>query len=87
MGKGDANIYAPEYLGLQGELSNVRGRPGEGEQTTLQLNDSGQLNDAMLPYREVVGYYSQTARESLERSLIPANMTEIVKDYFSSLEE
>ncbi|MGI6412770.1 MAG: hypothetical protein ACOXZ5_03780 [Syntrophomonadaceae bacterium] len=80
-------IYDPDHLGLSGEASYVQGQPGEGYQETLQLSDSGTLNQSLRPYREVIGHYSRLARESLDRTSIPAGVGEIVRDYFSSLEE
>ncbi|NLG33524.1 MAG: hypothetical protein GX550_08400, partial [Syntrophomonadaceae bacterium] len=72
---------------LSGEASSVQGQPGEGYQETLQLYDSGTLNQSLRPYREVIGDYSRMARESLDRTSIPAGVGEIVKGYFSSLED
>ncbi|WP_157049057.1 hypothetical protein [Syntrophomonas palmitatica] len=45
------------------------------------------IKGSQRPYKEVVGEYSQQAREALDRSFIPPGMAEIVRGYFSSLEE
>ncbi len=80
-------IYDPERLGINGESSVVRGKAGNGPQQNIETADPALMPGSLRPYQEVIGSYSQAARESLGRSSIPAGMSEVVKNYFSSLEE
>ncbi|GAA0182388.1 hypothetical protein SH2C18_47750 [Clostridium sediminicola] len=40
-----------------------------------------------VPYNQVVGEYKNKAYENMENSVIPESMKDVVKSYFSSLEE
>ncbi|MEN6325110.1 MAG: hypothetical protein ABFD18_02715 [Syntrophomonas sp.] len=80
-------IYDPQRLGINGESSVVRGKAGNGPQQNIETADPALMPGSLRPYQEVIGSYSQAARESLGRSAIPAGMSEVVKNYFSSLEE
>lgn len=79
-------IFDPERIGRAGDASYVKGEAGEGPQQTFDTADPAVVNEALRPYQEVVGHYSQVARESLDRSPIPAGMADVVRDYFTSLE-
>ncbi len=79
-------IFDPARIGLAGDASIVKGEAGEGPQQTFDTADPAVVNQALRPYQELVGHYSQMARESLDRSPIPAGMADVVRDYFSSLE-
>jgi hypothetical protein len=52
----------------------------------MAIDNPDIMPDTMLPYQQVIGEYSQLARESLNRSVIPAGTRDLVRDYFSSLE-
>jgi hypothetical protein len=80
-------IYDPARLGRAGETSYVKGQEGSGPQQTVEIDNPDIVPDSMLPYQQVIGEYSQAARESLNRSVIPAATQDLVRDYFSSLEE
>ncbi|HHV17230.1 MAG TPA: hypothetical protein GXX58_11790 [Gelria sp.] len=80
-------IFDPERLGHAGEASYVQGQAGEGPQQTVDTPNPDIMPGTLRPYQEVVGEYSRTARESLDRSLIPTGMKDVVRDYFASLEE
>lgn len=80
-------IFDPERIGEAGESSFVQGEAGEGPQQTVTTTDPAVMTGNLRPYREVIGYYSQAARDSLNRSSIPPEMSDLVRDYFSSLEE
>lgn len=80
-------IYDPERIGIEGNESLVQGKAGKGPEQKLQTDDPAVMNDARRPYREVLAQYSQAARDSLGRNPIPADMSDVVRDYFSSLEE
>lgn len=80
-------IYDPNRLDRAGETSYVKGQEGSGPQQTMAISNPDIMPDSMLPYQQVIGEYSQAARESLNRSVIPAGTQNLVRDYFSSLEE
>ena len=80
-------IFDPERIGAAGNASYVRGQSGEGPQETAVIDNPQTLPGNLRPYQEVIGHYSKSARESLDRSLIPPGMKNLVRDYFSSLEE
>lgn len=80
-------VFVPRRVGQSGESSFVQGRAGEGPEEVVQTSDPALMRGTLRPYREVVGQYSQAARESLDRSSIPAGMKDLVRDYFSTLEE
>lgn len=79
------SVYAPQRLGEgEGERVNL---PGEGEgpyrDTSRDVDEEGQ---ALVPYDQVYGDYSQAAAEALEGSYIPLGIKEYVREYFSALE-
>ena len=79
-------IYDPVRLGRAGETSYVKGQEGSGPQQIIDIDNPDIMQDTMRPYQQVIGEYSQLARESLNRSVIPAGTRDLVRDYFSSLE-
>jgi len=81
-------IYDPKRLGDGGEVSQVTGNIGN-EGDSEQINAGQGLGDfsGFIPYNEVFGEYRSQAMQSLDRMNIPQNMRELVKEYFSSLEE
>jgi len=80
-------IYDPARVGRAGEASYVKGQEGSGPQQSVDINNPDIMPGSMLPYRQVIGEYSEAARESLNRSIIPPSTQDLVRDYFSSLEE
>ncbi|MBZ4664946.1 hypothetical protein [Mahella sp.] len=81
-------IYDPTRLGDGGETSHITDKPsdsGDSQQTDVG-NGLGSF-DGFIPYNEVFGDYQSQAMESMERSAIPPNMRETVRQYFSSLVE
>lgn len=45
------------------------------------------IKGEMQPYNRVIGEYKEQAFQNLEGSEIPQGMQDIVKDYFTSLED
>lgn len=80
-------IYDPRYLNIEGKTSYVQGTAGEGPVQYFDTDDAAIMSESMRPYREVIAEYSEGVRQSLDRSPIPSEMQEIVKEYFSSLED
>lgn len=78
-------VYAPQRLGEgEGEQVNL---PGEGEGPYRDTpRDVGEEGEALVPYDQVYGDYSQAAAEALEGSYIPLGIKEYVRAYFSALE-
>ena len=56
------------------DAKNDQGRVGAGALTTIRT-----------PYTEVIGEYAERATEALERTYIPADAKEYVRDYFTAL--
>lgn len=79
-------IYAPERIGRAGDVSYVRGQAGSGPQQTMETSNPEVVPSTLRPYQEVIGEYSTRARESLDRSVIPSGMKDVVRGYFTSLE-
>lgn len=82
-------IFTPSRLGGQGETSVITGKSngnsGKSE-TTISNNANATLGE-LKPYNQVVGEYSERAMESVNNSSIPGGMKDIIKSYFSSLQE
>lgn len=82
-------IFTPSRLGGQGETSMVNGKSngnsGKSE-TSITSNSNASLGE-LKPYNQVVGEYSQKAMENVNSSSIPAGMEDIIKSYFSSLQD
>jgi hypothetical protein len=81
------SVYVPQRLGEdEGEGERV-GLPGEDEgpyrETPRDVDEEG---EALVPYDQVYGDYSQAAAEALEGSYIPLGIKEYVRAYFSALE-
>lgn len=81
-------IFTPDTLGGEGETSNLRGSKGEGGNTEQVVTDkSHTVRGSSVPYNQVVGQYKEKAMESMNTSDIPPGMKDMVKEYFTSLEE
>jgi len=81
-------IYDPKRLGDGGEISQVPGNAGnEGDSEQVNAGQGLGNFDGFIPYNEVFGEYKQQAMQNLNRMDIPQNMRELVKGYFSSLED
>ena len=64
--------------------------PGTGPDIPVEIqagSGGGAVPGALRPYREVIGDYAGRAREHMERSNIPAGYQDLVRRYFSELEE
>lgn len=81
-------IFTPQTLGGEGETTNLSGTKGNGGKTEQVITDKGQtVRGSSVPYDQVVGQYRDKAMESISTSDIPPGMKDMVKDYFTSLEE
>lgn len=81
-------IFTPETLGGEGETSNLNGSKGTGGTTEQVITDKSRtVRGSSVPYNQVVGQYKDKAMESINTSDIPPGMKDMVKEYFTSLEE
>jgi hypothetical protein len=81
-------IFTPKTLGGEGETSNLTGQKGPGGTTDQIITDNSQtVRGSSVPYNQVVGQYKARAIEGMSTSDIPPGMKDMVKEYFTSLEE
>lgn len=81
-------VFTPQTLGGEGETSNLSGTKGPGGTTEQVITDKGQtVRGASVPYNQVIGQYRDRAMDSINTSDIPTGLRDMVKEYFTSLEE
>ncbi|MDQ2087190.1 hypothetical protein RBH29_12205 [Herbivorax sp. ANBcel31] len=80
-------IYVPERLGLDADVSQVTGTVGESGESQVIETDGPILEGEVLPYNEVIGEYREEGMSSLKDAPIPQGMKDIVRDYFSTLDD
>lgn len=81
-------VFTPETLGGEGENSNLSGKKGTGGRIEQVVTDKSQtVRGSSVPYNQAVGEYKDRAMESMNNSDIPPGMKDIIKEYFTSLEE
>ncbi|MGI6585494.1 MAG: hypothetical protein ACOX3L_06045 [Lutisporaceae bacterium] len=81
-------IFTPQTLGGDGETSNLSGNKGTGGNVEQVITDKSRtVRGTSVPYNQVVGQYKSRAMESLNTSDIPPGMKDMVREYFTSLEE
>lgn len=81
-------IFTPQTLGGEGQTSNLSGTKGAAGTTEQVITDKSQtVKGSSVPYNQVVGHYRDKAMESIDTSDIPPGMKDMVKEYFTSLEE
>ncbi|MBE7553796.1 MAG: hypothetical protein HS126_22245 [Anaerolineales bacterium] len=82
-------VYAPgQGQQLTGESEFVAGQEGSAGETIIREEQSPQVgatNPSLVPYREVYQNYAAAAAEAIEQEHIPADMRDLVRDYFSQL--
>jgi hypothetical protein len=82
-------IFTPNRLGGNGETSKLTGKnngnSGNSE-SYLSTNPNATLGE-LKPYDQVAGEYTDKAMENINSYEIPDGMMEMIKDYFSSLQE
>jgi len=81
-------IFTPETLGGEGDTANLNGKKGTGGTTEQVITDKSRtVRGSSVPYNQVVGQYKDKAMEGMNTSDIPPGMKDMVKEYFTSLEE
>ncbi len=88
-GTGDIDtVYSPITAG-QGQQQFVAGQENPNGETTTRENQvpqPGANNSALVPYDQVYRQYVQIAGQTMDRSYVPADLQDFVKEYFSELE-
>lgn len=81
-------IFTPQTLGGEGETSNLSGKKGTGGTVEQVITDkSHTVKGTSVPYNQIIGQYKDKAMESINTSDIPPGMKDMIKEYFTSLEE
>ncbi|MEW8955717.1 hypothetical protein [Clostridium sp.] len=82
-------VFKPSRIGGEGEKEILNGKinnKGKGQSSLSDKRGVGSLGE-MIPYNEVIGEYSEKAMEDIEDFDIPEGMKDLIKSYFSSLED
>ena len=82
------SIFAPfDRLGKPGDPTYVAGTGGNnGQQTTANQSGQGTQNAGGVPYTSVYGDFLKYAQTSLDRSYIPLDVKDYIRNYFSALD-
>ncbi|QAA35046.1 hypothetical protein [Clostridium manihotivorum] len=81
-------VFTPSRLGGEGKTSSLNGKSGNSGSSESEITDKANATLGELkPYDQVVGEYSKEAMDNMENYQIPDGMTEIIKGYFSSLQQ
>jgi len=81
-------LFAPRTNENPGDLARVRGqiRPGPDMMTTTEKGAPVKITESRVPYYEVIGEYSKTAEEAINREEVPASYRGTVRAYFHALQ-
>jgi hypothetical protein len=81
-------LFAPRTNENPGDLARVRGqiRPGADMMTTTEKGAPVKITESRVPYYEVIGEYSKTAEEAINREEVPASYRGTVRAYFHALQ-
>ncbi|MGI8825130.1 MAG: hypothetical protein ACR2JC_05710 [Chloroflexota bacterium] len=63
----------------------VPGKQGKGAEIVRNGPQGAPAPGALVPYQQVVGQYSQSAHQALDRGALPPSLQEYVRRYFSTL--
>lgn len=81
-------VFATRLIGGEGDKDILQGNKNqEGQAKIFETEQGLTIKGEMLPYDQVIGQYKQQAFQNIESSQIPQGMQNIVKDYFTSLED
>ena len=81
-------IFSPTSMDSQGETSILTGQKNDDGNSQQIITEKGVgIKGNSVPYNQVMGQYKNKAYENMENSYIPDSMKNLVKDYFSSLED
>ena len=65
-------------------IGGIGNGPGDGTPSPGPLG-SGTLSEIRTPYKQVIGDYAQKAAQSLDKTYVPSDAKQYVKDYFTEL--
>ena len=87
-GTGDLDpIFADfDRLGRPGDPSYIAGQGGDGQSQQGQGQGQGTNNNALVPWTNVIQDFSDFATTSLDRTYVPVDVRDYVRDYFSSFD-
>ena len=81
-------IYAPKLLG--GEDGSQVNLPSSGDNGGDVIGQGpttpGDPGESLVPYSDVYSQYEQVNNQAIENGDIPAQFTQIIKNYFNSLQ-
>ncbi len=81
-------IFTPQTIGGDGTTSNLSGKKGTGGTVEQVITDKSRtVRGTSVPYNQIIGRYKDRAMESISASDIPPGMKDMVKEYFTSLED
>lgn len=81
-------VFTPSLPGGTGEKSQLQGnKNNEGETKEYTVDKGIGIKGEMKPYNQVIGEYREKAFENIEGRQIPQSLEDMVKDYFTSLED
>ncbi len=81
-------IFTPQTIGGDGTTSNLSGKKGTGGTVEQVITDKSRtIRGTSVPYNQIIGRYKDRAMESISASDIPPGMKDMVKEYFTSLED
>lgn len=82
-------VFTPSRLGGEGQTSELSGKSNgnSGGSESYITNDPNATLGELKPYNQVAGEYSNKAMESLNNSEVPDGMKDVIKNYFTSLQE
>ncbi len=63
----------------------VPGKQGKGPTITRTGPNGAPQLGAIVPYRQVVGQYTQSAHQALDRAALPPSLQGYVRRYFTTL--
>jgi hypothetical protein len=75
-----------DRLGRPSDPSYIGGAGGDGQSQQGNGQGQGTDNDAIVPYTDVLQDFTDFAITSLDRSYVPLDVKDYVRDYFSSLD-
>jgi hypothetical protein len=77
-GQGAPGTQNPDAIQGRGNAT------GDGTPSPGQLG-SGTLGQIRTPYKQVIGDYAEKASQALDKTYVPADAKQYVKDYFTEL--
>ncbi|WP_134683955.1 coiled-coil domain-containing protein [Brevibacillus migulae] len=89
LGSGNHELVAVPSERLQGTggpMKTVGGPLGQGASEMRDSNQTQVTSGSVRPYAEVYKQYEQMSRQTIERSDIPDDYKEMVRDYFQGIE-